>query len=53
MGEWFREIIHLAEAVLIVDSNDDGKASNEEMDFWVDNYLDFSDADSELENFMN
>jgi hypothetical protein len=49
--EWSGSFSSLtSEAITNVDQDDDGVASNDEMvDYWVDNYLDLSEADTELE----
>ena len=50
-NEWTGSFSSLtSEAITNVDQDDDGLASNEEIvDYWVDNYLDLSEADTELE----
>ena len=49
--EWSGSFSSLTtEAITNVDSNEDGVATNDEIvDYWVDNYLDLSEADTELE----
>ncbi|MFL2825732.1 MAG: TonB-dependent receptor plug domain-containing protein [Coraliomargaritaceae bacterium] len=49
--EWSGSFSSLTtEAIANVDSNEDGVATNDEIvDYWVDNYLDLSEADTELE----
>ncbi|MDA0848827.1 MAG: hypothetical protein O2827_03630 [Verrucomicrobia bacterium] len=49
--EWSGSFSSLTtEAITNVDSDEDGVATNDEIvDYWVDNYLDLSEADTELE----